>query len=80
MSIRPTFRYLVVLKTVVEERNVTKSAALLNSSQPSLSRTIRELEQIIGRPVIISVAWRKASQNPVLSSFLREVQPPAGQI
>ncbi|MEI4261553.1 LysR family transcriptional regulator [Roseovarius sp. D0-M9] len=48
MSVRPTIRHLIVLKTVVEERNVTKSAALLNSSQPSLSRTIKELEAIVG--------------------------------
>ncbi|HAW46575.1 MAG TPA: hypothetical protein DCX34_04960 [Roseovarius sp.] len=49
MVLRPTIRHLVVLKTVVEVRNVTKSAALLNSSQPSISRTIKELEGIIGR-------------------------------
>ncbi len=49
MSLRPTIRHLVVLKTVVEERNVTKSATLLNSSQPALSRTIKELEEIVGR-------------------------------
>lgn len=48
MSVRPTVRHLVILKTVVEERNVTKSAALLNSSQSSLSRTIKELEEIVG--------------------------------
>lgn len=51
MSPRPTIRQLVVLKTVIEERNVTKSAALLNSSQPALSRTLKELEGIVGRPL-----------------------------
>ncbi|RKF12674.1 LysR family transcriptional regulator [Roseovarius spongiae] len=49
MSLRPTIRHLVVLKTVVEERSVTKSATLLNSSQPALSRTIKQLEEIVGR-------------------------------
>ncbi|MHA7851927.1 LysR family transcriptional regulator [Roseovarius sp.] len=49
MVLRPSIRHLIVLKTVVELRNVTKSAAMLNSSQPSISRTIKELEEIIGR-------------------------------
>lgn len=49
MVMRPTIRHLVVLKTVVEERNVTKSAVLLNSSQPAISRSIKELEGIVDR-------------------------------
>ncbi|MCZ4351011.1 LysR family transcriptional regulator [Roseovarius aestuarii] len=49
MQLRPTIRHLMVLKTVVEERSVTKSASRLNSSQPSLSRTIKELEEIVDR-------------------------------
>lgn len=53
MSAKVTFRHLLVFRTVCEQRNVTRSAGILNTSQPALSRTIKELEQAVGRTLLI---------------------------
>ncbi|MHA6346361.1 LysR family transcriptional regulator [Roseivivax sp. CAU 1761] len=51
MPSHPTFHQLIAFRTVFEQRNITKSAEVLNSSQPALSRSIKELEDAIGRPL-----------------------------
>ena len=50
---RLTFRELLVFCTICEQRNITRSAEVLGSTQPSLSRTIKELEATIGRPLFV---------------------------
>jgi DNA-binding transcriptional LysR family regulator len=43
---------LHILMTVVQARSMNKAAALLNSTQPAISRAIGELERTIGVPLL----------------------------
>lgn len=74
MSLRPTIRHLVILKMVVEEGNVTKSAERLNSSQPSISRTIKELEEIVGRQLFDRTTRSISPTNAGRELYTRSVQ------
>lgn len=46
-------RHLRCFMTVAETGSVTRAAAALHTSQPALSRTLAELEQLIGRALFI---------------------------
>ncbi|USG62464.1 LysR substrate-binding domain-containing protein [Sneathiella marina] len=50
---QPTLRQLLVFKTIVEQRSFGKSAKILNTSQPALSRAIKDLEAVLSRPLLI---------------------------
>jgi DNA-binding transcriptional LysR family regulator len=47
-EVRVKLRDLHVLMAVVQAGNMTKAAALLNTTQPAVSRSIAELERIVG--------------------------------
>ncbi|MEP3475454.1 MAG: LysR family transcriptional regulator [Hyphomicrobiales bacterium] len=48
---RPTIRQLLVFKTVVEQGSFRKSAKVLHTSQPAISKTVIGLEELIGQSV-----------------------------
>src|SRR6266478_8189395 len=48
IGLRVKLHDLHVLMTVVQAGNMSKAAALLNTTQPAISRSIAELERIIG--------------------------------
>ena len=45
---RMKLQHIHILMTVVQAGSMKKAAALLNTSQPAISRSIAELEQTIG--------------------------------
>ena len=45
-------KYLAQLATIVELGSVTKAAQKLNTTQPTLSRTIKLIEDRVGAPVL----------------------------
>lgn len=47
------FRELRYFLGVAKERNITKAAELLNTTQPNLTRQIKNLEWEIGKPLFI---------------------------
>lgn len=46
-------RQLHAFLTVADLGSVTRAAAVLNTSQPAVSRSIRDLEHIVGRPLFV---------------------------
>ena len=57
---------LNVLIAVVQAGSMSKAAALLNTSQPAISRSIAELEQTIGvRLLDREFAWARTPENSV---------------
>ncbi len=44
---------LVVLQTLMEERNVTRAACRLNLSQPALSHALARLREAVGDPLLV---------------------------
>lgn len=51
MDDRLKLRHLRVFLAIAEAGTVTGAARKLNSAQPAVSRTLRELEEIVGRPL-----------------------------
>ena len=45
-------KYLAQLATIVELGSVTKAAQKLNTTQPTLSRTIKLIEDRVGAPIL----------------------------
>ena len=46
-------RQLRVLRTLLEERSVTKTAQLLEQSQPYVSLVLRRLREVVGDPILV---------------------------
>lgn len=49
---RLKLRHLETFVEVARQSSISRAARVLNSSQPAVSRTIRELETIVGRPLV----------------------------
>ena len=52
------YRHLRYFIAVAEELNVTRAAVRLHTVQPSLSRQIRQLEEMVGAPLFVRVKRR----------------------
>ena len=51
-------RVLRYFLEVAREENITKAAAFLHVSQPTLSRQLKELEEELGRPLFVRSSHR----------------------
>ena len=47
------FKHLRYFITTAKEKSISRSAKLLNTSQPSVTRVIQEIENEIGTPLFI---------------------------
>lgn len=53
-----TLRQLEVFLIVIEKRSVTLAATVLGISQPAISKTLQQIEQLLGAPLFIREAGR----------------------
>jgi hypothetical protein len=49
---RIKFRHLHTFVEVARQKSVVKASEILNISQPAVTKTIRELEEVLGVPVL----------------------------
>lgn len=67
-------RQLIIFKTVCEEESITKAAETLSMTQPSISRTISELEEDLGTKLFDRVS-RKVYLNETGKLLLSKTVP-----
>lgn len=70
---------LTVFLAVAEERSFTRAAARLNTSQSSLSRTVRRLEERLGLP-LLSRTTRSVAPTEAGQQLLRTLSPAVADI
>ncbi|MGS0753323.1 LysR family transcriptional regulator [Roseateles sp. GG27B] len=73
MSLNITHRHIEVFRAVMTAGSVTEAAALLHSSQPTLSRELARLEQLLGYALFERLRGRLKPSARALALFI-EVQ------
>ncbi len=76
---RIKFRHLVCFLEVVKRGNVGRAADALNIAQPALSRSLSELEEIVGAR-LVARGRRGSSLTPAGENFFRYAAPGVAQI
>lgn len=71
-------RVLRYFLEVAREENITKAAAFLHVSQPTLSRQLKELEEELGRPLFVRSSHRIHLTDAVASPETRGGHPRHG--
>ncbi|MCR0985011.1 LysR family transcriptional regulator [Roseomonas populi] len=67
-------RHLQAFMTLAEELHFGRAARRLNMTQPPLSQIIRQLEQLVGTP-LLSRTTRSVSLTPAGQAFLAKIRP-----
>lgn len=79
METRIRLRHLRCFQAIAQHKSLTRAAEALNTVQPALSRSLRELEEELGQPL-----FHRTAQGMVLTpqgqDFLQHIEGPLSQI